>query len=73
VKNSMDEKTTKNLEKKVLDCCEDSRTSDAFNGFTDEEYIGYQTAMVVSNSYNINASIEEKMQMVKKLFAEGKL
>lgn len=67
----MDAKIEKKLREKVIDCCGDSRSSDAFKYMNDDEYVGYQTAMVVSNSYNISASVEEKYNMVKTCFKEG--
>ena len=69
----MDATVEKKLKNKVIACCGGSRSSDAFKYMNDDEYVGYQTAMVVSNSCNISASVEEKYNMVKALFKEGLL
>lgn len=69
----MDAKTEKKLRSKVIEMCEGASESSSFKFMNDDEYVGYQTAMVMSNSLNLDASMEEKFNMVKALFKEGLL
>jgi hypothetical protein len=70
----MDISNENKLRKAIIKACEGSRHgTDFFNSLSDDAYIGYQTAMIVNNTYNINASVKEKYCMIKIMFEKGEI
>lgn len=64
----------KTTEDYVLQGFEGSRSSPAFQIFTDDEYIGYVTSLVKrDNLTRLDCSTNELLIIVRRLFKEGKL
>jgi hypothetical protein len=57
----------------VLDCCEGSRHSSSFEGFSDDAFIGYQTAMTKVLNPNMNIDMKDLFALIKQMLEDGEI
>lgn len=57
----------------VLECCEGSRHSSSFEGFSDDAFIGYQTAMIKVLNPNMNISMTDLYALISEMLSNGEI
>lgn len=57
----------------VLECCEGSRHSSSFEGFSDDAFIGYQTAMTKVLNPNMNISMKDLYALIAEMLVNGEI